>query len=129
MNHWRSFIWIFFTGNLYRYCLLRCSFSTSLFSFFKVFQQNAFLFFWITKFFLFGVCPTFFFNSIKVVVTPFLFVVIGLEQPGVVTKCDDCLIFSANECFMLPYLLIYCCSHVHLITYDGLDEVGCWTYH
>ena len=28
-----------------------------------------------------------------------------------------------------PYLLICCCSHVYLITYVGLDEVGCWTYH
>ena len=50
------FIWV----NLYGYYLLQFSFNTSLFPLFKVFHQNAFLFFWITEFFPFEDCPTFF---------------------------------------------------------------------
>ena len=43
----------FFWGNLYECYLLKCSFDTSLFSLLEVFNQNAFLFFWITILFLF----------------------------------------------------------------------------
>ena len=96
-----DFLW----GNLYGYYLLRCFFNTSLFSFLKVFQQNVFLFFWITEPFQFGDCPNFFFNSNKVGITLFSFVVIKLEQSELVTKCEDDLIFSANECFTLSILV------------------------
>ena len=70
------------------------------------------------NFFHLGIAQPFSFNGIKVDidVTPFSFVVTGLEQPGLVRKCDDCLIFSANECFMLSVL-------VDLL--PGLDEADC----
>ena len=58
-----DFLW----GNIYGYYLLRCSFNTRLFSCLKVFQQNAFLFFWIMKLFPFGDCPTLFSTASKLV--------------------------------------------------------------
>ena len=57
-------------------------------------------------FFHLGIAESFFFpNSIEVGVACFSFAVLELERPGLVRKCDDYLIFSANECFLLSILV------------------------
>ena len=110
---WGKYLWILPVQVLlkYQFVLLPHSISSKCFS---VFLNNGTFSVWgLPNLFLFFIC------------------IIELERPRLVRKCDDWLIFSANECFMLSifFMLICCCSHVHLIIYVGPDEVGCWTYH
>ena len=65
--------------------------------YFSIFLNNG-------TFSIWGLPNLFFFNSFKIGVTPSSFLIIKLERPGSVRKCDDCLIFSVNECFTLSIL-------------------------